>query len=184
MAEQTHGITLELRHEAFDQMVARLREVTDDLSDMGAAIATILENSVRQNFEEGGRPTRWAMSARARKQGGQTLRDRDALYNAITSEFDAAAGGVRTGLRVGANVPYAAAHHFGVRKTVTQHVREHVARRRQAFGKPIPETVVTVRAHTRNMRLNLPARPYMMMQDEDWEDIRDLVQDAIEEAMR
>lgn len=180
MAEQTHGITLELRHQAFDQAIARLRAVTDDLADAGRAIATVLENSVRQNFEEGGRPNKWQESKRAREQGGQTLRDTDRLYNSITAAFDAANNQVR----VGTNVVYAPAHHFGAHQTVVQHVREHVAIRNQAFGRPMTPRPVTVRAHDRTMPLKLPARPFMMIQSEDWETIGDIVQAAIDEAVR
>lgn len=167
MAEQTHGITLELRHQAFDQAIARLREKVSDLSDPGRAIALVLTDSVRQNFEEGGRPNKWQESKRAREQGGQTLRDTDRLYNSITGEFDAANNLVR----VGTNVVYAPAHHFGAHQTVVQHVREHVR-----------QNGVRVRAHGRNMPFNLPARPFMMIQSEDWDTISDIIQTLIEEA--
>ena len=166
--QQPHGIRLELRHEAFDRAVARLRNVVDDLTDPGREIAHILGDSVRQNFREGGRPDAWPPSGRVRKHGGQTLRDTSNLYNKITAEFDAANGRVV----VGTDVFYAPYLHFGVDKTVVQQVRAHTRR-----------NGVQVRAHERRIHMRLPARPFMMIQDEDWETIGDIVQAAIEEAM-
>ena len=60
------------------------------------------------------------------------------------------------------NVEYAAAHHFGVDKTVRQQVREYVRTITKAFGKKLKEPMqVTVKKHERDAHLNLPARPFM-----------------------
>lgn len=179
MAEQ--GLSMVLQREAFDRVVAALLELTDDLSGPGDAIATVLENSVRQNFEEGGRPDKWTQSKRVASKGGQTLRDTDNLYNKITSAFDLQDGGVR----VGTDVEYAAAHHFGVDQEVEQQVREHVRIIKQAFGKELKFPVaVTVGKHERSTHLNLPARPFMLMQDEDWDTVKDIIQVEIKSIMQ
>lgn len=175
------GLSMVLRREVFDRVTAALLELTDDLSGPGDAISTVLENSVRQNFEEGGRPNKWPQSKRAASKGGQTLRDTDRLYNSITSAFDIQEGGVR----VGTNVEYAAAHHFGVDAEVEQQVREHVRIIKQAFGKELDTPMrVTVRAHSRTMHIKIHDRPFMLMQDEDWDTVKDIIQVEIESIMQ
>jgi len=65
-------------------------------------------------------------------------------------------GGVR--ITIGSfGVPYAAIHEFGFRGTVD--VASFTRTITQAFGKRITPTVVTVRAHQKNM--DIPARPYL-----------------------
>ncbi|WP_404711746.1 HK97 gp10 family phage protein [Sphingomonas sp. MMS24-J13] len=65
--------------------------------------------------------------------------------------------GGRITATVTADAPYAAAHEFGFHGTVS--VRQHLRRIRQAFGRPIAEKSITVRAHA--MRMNLPERSFL-----------------------
>jgi phage gpG-like protein len=58
---------------------------------------------------------------------------------------------------ISADVPYAAAQEFGFHGTVS--VRQHLRRIKQAFGRPIAEKTITVRAHP--MRMNLPERSFL-----------------------
>jgi phage gpG-like protein len=132
-------------------------------------IATLLENSVRRNFREGGRPEKWQQSNRAKKESGQTLVDTGRLANSFTSE------GTPREIRVGTNVKYGPAHHFGVDKEITQQVRDHVRRISKAFGKDIPVTEVRVKPHSRTFHLQIEPRPFMLIQDEDWLDIGDIL---------
>ncbi len=169
------GLTYRLDRTRFDRTVRLLLQEVDDLQPIGADIALLLETSVRWNFKAGGRPQQWPASRRADGQAaygetsGQTLVDTGRLMNSITSESSG------DEIRVGTNVAYAAAHHFGVDKQITQRVRAHVRRITQAFGKPIKLTEVQVAAHERQRHLKLPARPFLLIQDEDWLDIGELV---------
>lgn len=179
MSEQ--GIRIELRREAFDRVIEALATFTDDLSQPGEAIALALEESVRKNFEDGGRPDKWPVSKRAAGDRGQTLRDTDRLYNSIASEFDQAAGGVR----VGTSVEYAAAHHFGVDKKVEQQVDAHLRRITQAFGRELKFPVwVNVGEHGRTIHQRIPARPFMLMQEEDWATVQEIIRAEIESIMQ
>lgn len=159
----------------FDKTVRVLLAGVENFSSVSSAIAQLLENSVRRNFREGGRPEKWPASKRADgdagygNESGQTLVDTARLMNSIIGEGD------KTSVRVGTNVDYAAAHNFGVDKEITQQVREHVRRITQAFGKPIDLTAVTVKPHSRKIHMKLPAREFMLIQDEDWEDIAEVV---------
>lgn len=169
------GLTLTLDRAKFDATIGRLLAGVEDFSDVSPSIATLLENSVRRNFREGGRPEKWPRSKRAGRdtgygeESGQTLIDTARLMNSIVGE------GNKLSVTVGTNVAYAAAHHFGVDAIITQQVREHVRRITQAFGKPVEMKEVRVAAYRRQAHLKLPARPFMLIQEEDWEDIHDII---------
>lgn len=162
-------ITVAVDTKQIDELLAKVMARTRNAMPAMRVIGEIVRSSIRENFRAGGRPARWKRSARAKEQSGQTLRDRNILYNSFTVK----ATGSK--VEVGTNVKYAAAHHFGVSKTVSQRVREHVRRVSQAFGKPVEPRKVTVAAHNRTMKMRLPARPFMLVQDEDWDDIRDVL---------
>lgn len=169
------GLTFALDQSKFDATLRQLLAGVEDFGDTSTAIATLLENSVRRNFREGGRPEKWPRSNRADRDAGygndsgQTLVDTARLMNSIIGEGD------KLSVKVGTNVDYAAAHNFGIDKEITQQVRDHVRRITQAFGKPIELTSVQVKAHSRKVHMNLPQREFMLIQDEDWDDILDLI---------
>ncbi|EKD36933.1 MAG: phage virion morphogenesis protein [uncultured bacterium] len=173
------GLSLTLDRAGFDETMRRLLAGVDGFSDVSPAIAELLEESVRRNFVEGGRPNKWPASKRAVDQAGygnktgQTLIDNSILLNSFTSEGD------RTSVRVGTNVDYAAAHNFGVDKEITQQVDEHLRLVTQAFGKKFGShgigTWATVKEHTRKVHLKLPQREFMLIQAGDGEGIHDII---------
>ena len=169
------GLTFTLDQSKFDDTLRRLLAGVEDFGDASEAIAQLLENSVRRNFREGGRPEKWPRSKRADRdagygeESGQTLMDTSRLMNSIIGVGD------KTSVRVGTNVEYAAAHNFGVDQQITQQVREHVRRITQAFGKPIDMTAVKVKSHSRKVHMKLPQREFMLIQEEDWDDIHDMI---------
>ncbi len=172
---ESSGLTLTLDQAGFDATVARLLSGVQDFSQVSPEIAQILENSVRRNFREGGRPEKWPASKRADgdagygNASGQTLIDTSRLLNSIIGVGDAHSA------KAGTNVVYAPAQNYGVDKEITQQVREHTRRITQAFGREIPLTEVTVKAHARETHMKLPAREFMLVQDEDWGDIQDVI---------
>jgi len=163
-------ITLKVDTTEVRKQLATLAGRCDNLTPVMKRIGSLIRASVRENFKAGGRPEKWKTSKRAEGQRGQTLRDKNILYNSFTIQ----AG--RSLVAVGTNVDYAAAHHFGVNKAVTQLIRNHQRRINQAFGKPIEQKAVQVKAHTRKFTLRLPARPFMLVQDEDWADISEAIE--------
>jgi phage gpG-like protein len=87
---------------------------------------------------------------------------------------------------IGTNKIYAAVHQFGAKKgsfgAVEAGIKTHMRKITQAFGRPVKARKITVRAHTRKMKLpwgDIPARPFMMAQDEDWDEIRESLNDFI-----
>jgi len=151
-------ITVGIEDARIRDMLAAIQARLGHLRPAMTIIGETVRTSIVRNFEAGGRPTPWAKS----KRGGQTLVDTARLKNSFT---------VRAGddaVAVGTNVIYAGTMHYGAKQgrfgSVTAQIKAHV--RKTASGKQS-----RVKAHTRQMTLpwgDIPARPFMMVQDEDW----------------
>jgi len=136
----------------FKKIIARY----GNLQDANEKIGEIVKTSILRNFEEGGRPNKWAKLKDStielrKKQGkwpGQILVRRgmgEGLMGAVS--YKAASNKV---VFVG-NKDYSAIHHFG-----------------GMAGK--------------GRKTKIPARPYMVIQDEDWEEIKETLNDYIIEG--
>lgn len=132
-------------------------------------IGNIVRNSIRSNFEDGGRPTPWEPSQRAKKTGDKTLIKTRQLFNSFTIDAK------QDSVEIGTNKKYAAIQHFGgdinhparertmffkkyksgERKGLTRFSREGKA----GFGMRVPGRAYTI---------HIPPRPFMMVQEEDW----------------
>ena len=148
-------------------------------------IGDIALSSIHANFQDEGRPRGWA------KLSNTTINIRKKLnrWPGKILQRGGAAGGLVGAIsaranddevRLAANKPYATTQHFGAKKgsfgTVAATVKAHTRKISQAFGRPIEPRDVKVKAHTRKMTLpwgDIPARPFMMIQDEDWEEIKE-----------
>ena len=127
---------------------------TTDLKDLEAAtqrigqakpamqaIAEIIRGEALRNFREGGRyPSRWPISRRAAKEGGQTLLRHGTLRNSITATATDSTAQAGTALK------YAGIHQFGgtIRAKTRKGLRFKVA------GKWANKREVTI-----------PSRPFM-----------------------
>jgi len=146
-----------------------LGRIIDRCNDKRAALKTIGaigRESIRTNFMQSGRPVKWQPSKRSTDQSlpgrdGSILRDTNRLMNSITSSVQ------KDSVIIGTNVEYAAVHNFGVKKfsfgTFAARVRSHERVSRSG-------TRYTVKAHERRVRLpwgDIPARPFVLLQDED-----------------
>lgn len=90
------------------------------------------------------------------KLSGQVLRNRTGtLRRSITNKVISAPDGVRA--QVGTNVAYARVHEYGFNGT--EAIKEHLRKVKMAFGRPIDEVVVNVRAHSR--RVNIKERSFL-----------------------
>ncbi|MBN4937094.1 phage virion morphogenesis protein [Stenotrophomonas maltophilia] len=118
---------------------------------------------------------RWWPSARAKAQGGQTLRNTNRLFRSITS----AAGNDYA--EWGTNVAYAAAHNFGVRKMVNiaAHRRRisGTSRTGRSWAKVVP-----VKSFVRLMFL--PRRQYIGFSATDRAMIIDILREFVESASK
>lgn len=160
---------------AVKALFARLKARVNDLTPAMKVIGEILRTSSVKNFEAGGRPP-WKPSKRA----GQTLVDTARLRNSITAKaFPDRA-------EAGTNVKYAGVHQFGFKGTVSipQHTRKvksrNVYENREGKKKKTASGITIVKAHTTKM--NIPARPFMMVQDEDITEAKDTLLRHIMEA--
>jgi len=170
-------IDLEMKDREIREVLGRIQRRMDDLAPAMRILGNIVRTSVIRNFEAGGRP-RWkplSPVTLAGRKGGKILM-RQGFAGGLAGSINVRAEKDRA--IVGTNKAYAAVHQFGARKgsfgTFTFRVREHM---RKLAGKHIK-----VREHTRTMSLpwgDIPARPYLMVQDEDWVEMREALQEYI-----
>ena len=105
----------------------------------------------------------------------RTGRLRRSIHSRITEDRTSVTG------IVGTNVEYAAVHEYGY--TGPQTVKEHLRTIKQAFGKTITPTTVTVAAHTRTVKL--PERSFLRSAlDEMSSEIRTTLQDSLTRSIQ
>lgn len=168
------GVTLTIDDQQVQQMLVQIIRRGTDLRPALSAVGALVRESIRTNFAEGGRPIPWKP---VKGRAGEPLRDTGRLMNSITRKV------TDNEVRVGTNVVYAAVHHFGEERgsfgTFAQRVKPHQRRVTQAFGRRLRSPVLAmVGGHTRQAQLpwgDIPARPFMLVQDEDLSDIRELL---------
>lgn len=151
-----------------DDLNLSLREMVQRSQSMLPAyreMRPLLVSSIIQNFNEGGRPARWLVSQRARKESGQTLLRKGRLMRSVTTP------NVTTeGIEFGSNLPYARIHQEG--RDIQFAARSENFRRRRfvrgakkgKFKKGTDEgRGFTKKAYT----VRMPARPYIVFHPED-----------------
>jgi phage gpG-like protein len=163
------------------QIEERVIDLTPALNDIGNMLTT----SILRNFEEGGRPS-WVdlkPSTWARKTTTKILVEsgmRGGLMGSIG--YDLENSGRR--LIVGAiqyEVPYAAAHQFGLKGRIEQSIAAHTraAHVRRTKRGPVAVKEHQVSAHTRTINQNIPARPFVVIQPEDLIEIEQIIRDFL-----
>jgi len=138
----------------------------ENLRPAYAVMAETVRTSVVKNFEEGGRPVAWA---KGQKATGKTLIESTRLVKSITPKA------TDTYAEVGTNVKYAAIHQFGFDGEET--VRVHMRRQPKRDVADSQSGVRPIAAHKRHM--NMPARPFLVIQDGDWDTMENDVLDYI-----
>lgn len=156
-------------------LLSRIAEAASDPGRPLKAFGVHMVRSVQRNFDQGGRPVRWIPSRRAVRQGGKTLVDKARLVGSIVSRLVD-----RFTVAVGTSVRYAGVHQFGF--TGQQTVPDTVRVVRQAFGKPITPRRVLFKAHRRMMRI--PARPFLVVQEEDRQILVQMLQEHLDRVTR
>lgn len=151
-------------------LLQQLGDRARDLSRPMKLAGEHMRFSIEQNFAEGGRPTKWPVSARAKRDSGQTLVDTNRLQSSITYAVG------KDSLTIGTNLIYGRVHQLGINRMVP--VGDHLRLIKQAFGKKLKFPVwVNVERHARHMQL--PARPFLVLQDEDKEEIKFIIRDYL-----
>lgn len=168
------GLTITIDDAQVRQLLGQIVRRGADLRPALSAVGALIRESIRTNFTRGGRPGPWAA---LKNRKGQPLRDTGRLMNSITRRV------TDHEVRVGTNAVYAAVHHFGARKgsfgVFTHQVKPHQRQVTQAFGRKLNSPVLAmVSAHGRKVALprgDIPARPFMLVQDEDLVEIRSVL---------
>jgi phage gpG-like protein len=135
-----------------DSALDRLQHLSDRLQDVAALLAPavpVVAAAIQRNFEEEGRPERWpplspgyALWKAVRYPDRKILERTGALRSSIRVGIEPT---VPAALVASTDLPYAAAHQFGV-----------------------PQR-------------NLPPRPFLVLTDEDREEVAQAIADALEE---
>jgi len=143
------------------EMKTALKGLTTRLSKPQKALrecGLVLLRSISKTFKAGGRPVRWKPSKRAQLAGGKTLIDTARLMRSITMKVTGKT------LMVGTNVKYAAMHQLGGKvagRTIFPK-RAKALRWIDKGGNVRFAKKVTIPGFT------MPARPFLVIQDEDW----------------
>ena len=180
------SLSLTIKDKGIKRLLSDIQRRMGNLTPAMKIIGQIVRTSIVRNFEKGGRPAKWkplSPITLARRKGRKILMDRGmggGLAGSIHSRAD------KDSVTIGTNKIYAATHQFGAKKgsfgTVEAEIKTHMRKITQIFGRPVKPRKVTVRAHTRKMKLpwgDIPARPFIFVHPEDWTEIRESLNDFI-----
>ncbi len=148
-------------NKALADLSARLRNLRPVMKEIGEVVRT----SVERNFAAGGRP-KWDESARVKREGGQTL----SLTGRLRRSF-ARPGAVQAGndrVAIGTNVVYAAIHQLGGK------IGPHTIKPKKAKSLFWPGSRHPVKSVNHPGSV-IPPRPFLMVQNEDWTEIKNVV---------
>lgn len=147
-------------------MLRKIRSFSEiDKKGINAALAEGVRESTLERFRQSKDPggKRWRTSIRVASEGGKTLIQSAQLRNSINSKSDA------TGFAVGTNVKHAATHQFG-EPGRTIRARKKKALRFHVGGQWVSK---------KQVRIRIPARPFLGLSDEDMQEIKATVEEFI-----
>lgn len=147
-------------------MLRKIRSFSEiDKKSINAALAEGVRESTLERFKQSKDPDgkKWKTSIRASSENGKTLIQSSQLRNSINSVSDA------TGFAVGTNAKHAATHQFG-EPGRTIRARKKKALRFMVDGKWVSK---------KQVRICIPARPFLGLSDEDMREIKATVEDFI-----
>ena len=143
-----------------------------DYEGLNQSIAESLRTSTRLRFRSGVGPDDkpWKRSLRANDmKKGKTLVETARLRNSIRGRA------TKELAEVGTNVIYAARHQFGDKQPMVIKAKKAKALRFKVGGRWVSKKQVTVQ---------LPARPYLGINEDDREEIKSIMETCLEEAGR
>ena len=148
-------------------LLKKLRHFSDlDKKGLNTALAEVVVESTDERFKQGKDPEgkRWKTSIRAATEGGKTLIKSSQLRTSIHPEADA------TGWAVGTNAKHAATHQFGATRTIR--AKRAKALRFQVGGQWVSK---------KQVKVTIPARPFLGLTDDDWTEIKATIEDFVGE---
>ncbi len=147
-------------------MLRKMRSFAEiDRKGLNASLAEAVRESTLERFKQGKAPDgqKWKPSQRVLQEGGRTLVKTAQLRNSIRAKADA------SGFAVGTNVKYAATHQFGDPGR-TIRAKNKKALRFRVGGRWVSK---------KQVRVTIPARPFLGLSDEDMREIRETLEDFI-----
>lgn len=151
-----------------DDLLEQLQKIEGvDKKGISTSIGEILRSNTWERFESERGPdgSAWKKSIRAKESGGKTLIISTDLKSSINVRAST------NGVEVGTNKVYAATHQFGADgRTIRAKTKKGLVFKRA--GKYIRKRQVTV---------NIPARPFIGISEEDIQDIKDLIEEVLSE---
>lgn len=158
-----YGIRLEGDTRAMLRKIQSFSEI--DRRGINAALAEGVRESTLERFRQSKGPDgrRWKSSKRAVLEGGKTLVKTAQLRNSIHARSDA------SGFAVGTNAKHAATHQFGDPGRIIR-ARRKKALRFQTGGRWISK---------KQVRVTIPARPFLGLSDGDMREMKATVEDFI-----
>lgn len=159
---------------SYQEVAALIASRMKDFSPLLPDVGDMLRSSVSRNFAAGGRygsgelgggARRWLPSGRAKAEGGITLSRDGHLATSIRWDIDA--GG---GIVLSSNLVYAAIHNFGSKGLPGGVIRPKSGK---FLRFTIGGAVVFARA------VEIPARPFLVVQEEDVEEIGHMTRDFL-----
>ena len=159
----TSTITVTIDDREVSRMLAQLKARLGKTKPLMTVIGETIRTSVERNFAAGGRPG-WEPSTRVRQYGGQTLSDTGRLRRSFT----VASGNGWSA--VGTNVSYAAIHQLGGK------TKPHIIKPKKKKALKTPYGIFKQVKHPGS---EIPARPFLMVQEEDWEEIKATIADFL-----
>jgi len=168
-------IAVKINDRKVKALLSRMQRNLGDLTPATKIIGSIIRTSIIRNFEKSGRPGKWKKHSRLtekRRGKGAKILMAQGLAGGLAASINYQAG--KNSVKIGTNKIYGAVHQFGAKKgsfgSVTANIKEHLRKGTKVKG------------HTRKMKLpwgDIPARPFLMVQDEDWTEIRAALSDYI-----
>ncbi len=147
-------------------MLSKIRSFAElDKKKINAALGHAARTSTLNRFKQSKGPDgkRWKTSIRAAQEGGKTLVQTAQLRNSIKVKSD------ETGFAVGTNAKHAATHQFG-EPGRTIRARRAKALRFQIGGRWVSK---------KQVRIKIPARPFLGLSEEDIQEMKATVEDFI-----
>lgn len=160
-------VNVEIKDKEIKRLFTRLTSNVKDLKPAFGEIGEIVRSSVLRNFQEGGRPDRW-----------EPTRIRS-TYQAYTGK-KTKSGATRKVYTIRGRLTKGFNRYSSGRKTLidTARLQNSVTARAEADRVVVGTNVIYARIHQlggmagRNKKVKIPARPYLLVQDEDWPQIK------------
>lgn len=150
-----------------EELLSRLKTLRNvDIRGVLNGIAEGVRTSTVERFqaEESPEGQKWEPSIRAQREGGKTLTNTTILKNSIHTEVSG------TGIAVGTNDIRAATLQFGAERTI--HARN---------GKYLTFLGRNGWCRVESVHITIPARPFIGINDEDIQDIKESLEELFEE---